>query len=171
VARNAVPWWQHQWALVAVGIVGLLIGVGIGLLAGSSGGGTQTQTNAGEAPPRAVTHTVTRTSAPRTKVLVRTHTVTVTTPAATPPAGEGGAGGSYAGTGTKTVGTVEVPRESTLRWTCEGGCTRFSIFNSPEDENSISLSSGGHGGSAQLAAGTYHEVRVVTGGVWTLRIE
>jgi len=171
IDEPAVPWWQHEWAVAAVGLVALLVGVGIGLLIGSGGGATKTQTNVGEAPAGAVTHTVTRSSAPRTKVLVRTHTVTVTAPAATAPAGEAGTRGSYSGTGTRTVGTVEVPRDSTLRWTCEGACTRFSIFNSPEDENSISLSSGGHSGSTQPAAGTYHEVRVVTGGTWTLRIE
>jgi hypothetical protein len=107
-------------------------------------------------------------------VIVRTHTVTVTN-ATPPPSGGGGEGaeatGRYQGTGAKTLGTINVSRDSTLRWTCEGACNRFSVFSSPEDENHISLSTGGHSGSASLPAGTYHEVRVTTGGTWTLKIE
>jgi hypothetical protein len=168
-----VPWWQHQWALAAVALLALLAGAALGYAIGSSEGGS-TRTVARETATQALTHTVTHTAAPTTSVVVHTSTVTVTRPSAPPSsAGESGAGegAAHSGSGTMNVGTLEVPRSSTLRWTCEGQCGRFSIFNSPSDENSISLTSGGHSGSTPISAGTYHEVRVVTKGSWTFRIE
>jgi hypothetical protein len=104
--------------------------------------------------------------------VVHTHTVTASAPTAPRAGSEGGGGGrSYSGTGTTTVGTLTVPRDSTLRWTCERECSRFSISNSASDENSIALASGGHSGSAPISAGTYHGVRVTTGASWSFRVE
>ena len=45
------------------------------------------------------------------------------------------------------------------------------IVNSPRDENSIGLKSGGRSGTTHIAAGTYREVRVVSSGTWTFGIE
>ena len=104
--------------------------------------------------------------------MVHTATVTATAPSAPPAVSEGGGGGrSYSGTGTTSVGALTVPRDSILRWTCEGACSRRSIFNSTGDENSIGLASGGHSGIAPVSAGTYHEVKVVTGGGWSFTVE
>lgn len=166
-----VPWWQHQWAVAAAALVALLAGGGLGYAIGASGkGSAQTQTVAREGGAQTVTHTVTHSAPSHTRVVIRTHTVTVTNPAprsATP----GGGGANYAGSGTSNVGTISVPRESTLRWTCEGECARFSIVNSPRDENSIGLKSGGRSGTTHIAAGTYREVRVVSSGTWSFAIE
>jgi len=97
--------------------------------------------------------------------------VTATAPSAPAAVTEGGGGGSYSGTGTTSVGTLTVARDSTSRRTCEGACSRFSIFNSAGDENSIGPASGGHSGTAPVSAGSYHEVKVITGGAWSFRIE
>jgi hypothetical protein len=168
----AVPWWQHEWAVAAAALIALLAGFGVGFLVGKGSGGSA-QTLSSETHLGTVTRTTTRSAPAVTHVVIHTHTVTTTAPAAPPPASEGGGAGgrSFSGTGTTAVGTVTVPRDSTLRWTCEGECSRFSIFNSESDENSIGLASGGHGGTAPVSAGTYHEVKVTTGGRWSFRIE
>lgn len=72
--------------------------------------------------------------------------------------------------GTKSVGTIDAPLNSTLDWTCSGDCRGFAITNNPDDTSTIALRASGMSGSTPIVAGTYHDVRVITGGRWTFTI-
>lgn len=127
---------------------------------------TQTQT---QTQTTTDTHTVTVTkhapAAPARAVTV-TATRTTAAPAQPPPASS-----SFSGTGIKSVGTVNIPTDSTLSWTCSGDCSTFSVSNNPTDQNSISLfGAGSHSGTTAVTAGMYHQVQIITGGSWTFRI-
>jgi hypothetical protein len=135
-------------------------------------GSTQTKT---VVQMQTVTTTVTVTQPAKANVKTVTSTVTTTAPqpstssSATP----GSSGGhSYNGDGQQQVGTITVVQDSTLRWTCGGSCTLFSIDNDPTDGNSINLSSysGAHSGETNISAGDYHKVQVITNGTWTFTI-
>jgi hypothetical protein len=81
------------------------------------------------------------------------------------------AANAFSGSGQKSVGTINVPHDSTLTWTCSGECSTFAIANAPSDPNQIALdTSGQHGGTTAVSAGTYHQVQVISGGDWTFRI-
>lgn len=90
-----------------------------------------------------------------------TQTVTVPPPqAAAPPKPL-----SFSGSGIQTIGTVDVPADSTLKWTNDG--SSFSIY---DQENAVEVSSQTNSGTTNLAAGTYHDVKVNADGNWTIRI-
>ncbi len=82
----------------------------------------------------------------------------------------GGSASSFAEIGTKSVGTIDVPLNSTLDWTCSGDCSSFRITNNPNDANMITVDASGSSGSIPIVAGTYHDVQVTTGGKWQFTI-
>lgn len=147
-----------------IGIVGLVIGAGIGA---ASKGTTKTVTERREANAPTVTQTV-RTGP--TRVVVHTHTVTVTNesstppPATTPASAEGGAEQSYSGNGGKILGTIKVARESDLEWTNDGSI--FQIFSS----EGVPVNSQAHSGGTVLEPGSYGKFQVNAVGNWTIKI-
>ncbi len=154
-----LPWWQRRWGAITIGIVGAGIG-------GAAGGSTKTVTETQQASVQTVTNTVT-TVHPR--VVVHTHTVTVTaeshtTPPATPASSAGGEGQSYSGNGGKSLGTIAVENESTLEWTNDGSV--FQIYTS----EGVPVNSQAHSGTTVLEAGTYKSFQVNAVGNWTIKI-
>ena len=172
-------WYRRGWV---IGVVALFLGVGIGAAAGS-----------GKTPPRAATvttpgQTVVQTVPGPTKTVVHvrkvpgpTTTVTQTVQATTPAPAAGGvtSGGGpagtqhFAGANQQHLGTINVPTDSTISWTCPGcGGTDFIINNAQSDanampENGLDQTSG----VDPLPAGTYNTVVVdTTGGSWTVTI-
>ena len=113
------------------------------------------------------TTTETRVTTTVTAALGPTTTVTVTAGSATAPANSAT---FFSGVGTKSVGTIDAPLNSTLDWTCSGDCRGFAITNNPNDTGTIALRASGMSGSTPIVAGTYHDVRVITGGRWTFTI-
>jgi hypothetical protein len=151
---------------VAVGLV-------IGLAAAEPSRGP-TNPNA-EVPPRTVTRQGPTKTKTVTRPVVRTRTVTTGAPAT----GSGGGAGSegsptstggheYVGSGNRRIATITVSRESMLRWHASGGS--FSMKNSPEDAQSIAISSHAPSGETPIEPGTYHQVEVTASGEWSFAI-
>jgi hypothetical protein len=154
------PWWQRSWGVIAVGVVGLLVGAGIG---GAAGGKSKTVTDTQRADAQTITNTVTS----KPHVVVHTHTVTVTSeslPTPEPSSGGGGSTQSYEGDGGKNLGTIDVSSESTLEWTNDGSV--FQIFTSED----VPVNSQAHSGTTVLEAGTYKKFQVNAVGSWTIKI-
>jgi hypothetical protein len=97
----------------------------------------------------------------------RTSAVTDTGAASNAPASSAS---SFSGIGPKTLGTISIPLNSTLDWTCSGHCGRFTVANDASDSNTIAVDAGGSSGSVPVVAGTYHQVRVTTSGHWAVAI-
>lgn len=101
--------------------------------------------------------------------------VTTSTPAGAsqPPAAPSVAPQRFAGTGAENIGTINVPTQSTLHWscaTCSGG--NFIIDNSATDDGQISVNSLNQThGVTVIDAGTYHDVSINTEGQhWSISI-
>ena len=143
--------WRAQGTATSARL-GRMAGLALALAAlAGCGGSTKTVTQ---------TRSVTIAAGPTT-------TVTVTATTADPPASSAS---SFSGTGSKSVGAIAVSLNSTLDWTCSGSCSRFRITNSATDPNSISVDASGSSGSIPIVAGTFHDVRVTTGGRWVFTI-
>ena len=155
------PWWRNDWALAVVGLVAVLIGLALGLLIGK--GETVTRTQA--ATTQTVTHTVHNT---RTVVHVHTATVTTTAPSANTRAGgensEAGGTQHFSGSGPRSLGTLTVTRESTLRWTSEG--ESFAITTSGSEP----VRSTAHSGATTLEPGSYSNFQIHAKAPWTVTI-
>ena len=172
-------WYRRGW-VIALGA--LLVGVGIGGAVGSSKTAPRAATVT--APAHTIINTVTRPT--KTVVHVRkvpgptttvsgptttvTQTVQTTTSAPTTTSGGGGGTGSsgalsWSGNGIKKIGTINVPVDSVIKWTNDGGM--FSIY---DDENAVEVSSQAASGQSDLAAGTYHGFQVNAIGNWTIDI-
>jgi hypothetical protein len=82
----------------------------------------------------------------------------------------------FAGNGDENIGTVKVPSDSTLTWSCPGctseGGDNFILSNSFSDDGQISVNSINEAsGQTVIDAGTYTDVQVLTeGGDWTITI-
>jgi hypothetical protein len=75
----------------------------------------------------------------------------------------------YAGVGSKNLGTIVVPVDSTLTWS-QKGSTNFILGNDFNDDNQLNVNAIGHGpDTSQVAAGTYHKVDVI-GDNWQMKI-
>jgi hypothetical protein len=166
---------------VGAGVAGLLVGVGIG-----AAGGGQTKTVVRVPPAQTVTQTV---ASVRTRVkkvpVVRTRTVTqtvtapaqtVTAPASAAPASApaGGTGGpnTFTGTGSESLGTITVPNDATLHWTCSS-CTTTGMLIASDingDGNSIQVYQTATQGQSAVSAGTYKNVSVNADGDFTITI-
>jgi hypothetical protein len=72
---------------------------------------------------------------------------------------------SFSGNGGKNLGTVHVPKDSTLRWTCDG-----DLFTVTDDTSGLFVNSQAHSGDSAVAAGTYTGVSVNALGNWTITI-
>jgi hypothetical protein len=72
---------------------------------------------------------------------------------------------SFSGNGRKNLGTVRVPEDLTLRWTCDGG-----VFQIVAD-GGLFVNSHRSSGKSAVAAGTYHNVVVNAIGNWTITIK
>lgn len=202
VSERRALWWQREMAIVAVGILALLVGGAIGYVLGNSNTKTKTRTVAAPAktttvvstptttrtatsettvttPQKAVTiptKTITVPTAAKTVTVAVTHTVTHTTTVAAAPSTSTTPTASgtqtFTGTNATNVGTVSVPTQSQLRWSCAGcGSTGFTITNNPHDASSIPVNSqGATSGQAVVAAGTYTNVMVQGTGPWSVTI-
>ncbi|MGD0453786.1 MAG: hypothetical protein ABSB69_09310 [Solirubrobacteraceae bacterium] len=157
-----MPWWKRTWGVVAIGLVGLLVGAGIG---GAAGGPNKTVTETERAAAQTITNTITVNHA---HVVVHTHTVTVpaetTTQTASTDSSSGTGEQAYSGNGGKNLGTITVAEESTLEWTNDGDV--FQIFS----EDAVPVNSQAHSGSTVLEAGTYKGFQVNAVGNWTIKI-
>jgi hypothetical protein len=165
------PWWQRDWGVAAIAVLGLIIGAGIGAAIGASGKGTtKTVTNEGTTATVEAAQTSARTV---THFVVHTHTVTHTVTAAPAAPSEessgGSTGNSYSGSGTKSLGTITVAQNSTIHWKAGGGF--FSINNAPEDSQTINLTSQASSGEGAIEAGTYHKVTIAGVGEWSFTID
>jgi hypothetical protein len=72
---------------------------------------------------------------------------------------------SFSGNGRQNLGTVRVPKELTLYWTCDGGV--FQILA----DGGLFVNSHRSTGTSAVAAGTYHNVVVNAVCNWTIRIK
>lgn len=81
---------------------------------------------------------------------------------------------TFSGNGSKDIGKLNVPVQSTLHWSCPSCANdNFAITNSTTDANLIRVDAlGPTSGHAILDAGTYHSVEIDTeGGAWTITID
>jgi hypothetical protein len=72
---------------------------------------------------------------------------------------------SYSGNGSKTIGRIKIPQDSTLRWTNDGDL--FQIF---DDSFGLFVNSQAHSGDTDAPAGSYPGVMVNALGNWTITI-
>ena len=165
-----------------VGVAGLILGAGIGAVAGGN-----TKTVVRVPPAQTVTQTVASVKTrikkvPVVKVRTNTVTQTVTAPARTvtapsqasssAPAGRGNGRSSFVGTGSENLGTINVPTDSTLYWTCSScTATGMMVQSDPNgDFNDISVLQQGTQGQTAVSAGTYKNVQVDADGPFTITI-
>ncbi len=179
-------------AAVVAAVIGLLAGLAVAPSDTRREFATRTVT-VGANTDAVRTRTVTRTRTITTLKpgAVTTRTVTEPAPAGTPgappgtpgaPPGTPGApagtpGGappvprgspvrqSFAGSGSRAIGTITIAVPATLRWTSSG--SRFQLFF---DGGLQAISSADHSGQTFAPAQTYYGVRVVSDGRWTIRI-
>lgn len=71
----------------------------------------------------------------------------------------------FSGNGSKNLGTVIVPTDSTVAWTNDGGF--FSIL---DDGSGFGIMSQGRADTSAIDAGTYHHVSIKAAGNWTVSI-
>lgn len=169
-------WYRRGWV---VGLIALIVGIGLGA---ASAGSNKTKTTTVTSPAQTVVTTVagpTKTVAdPNKTVAGPTKTVpgptkivtqTVTAPSAATPSNSGSSGSSgplsWSGNGGQTIGTINVPQDSVIKWTNDGG-----IFQLYDTENVIEVNSQGPSGQSAIAAGTYHKFQVNADGNWTIHI-
>jgi hypothetical protein len=72
---------------------------------------------------------------------------------------------SFSGNGSKNLGTIHVPTDSTLSWTCDG-----DLFILQDENYDIFVNSQGHSGTTVADAGTYKKVDINAIGNWTVKI-
>ncbi len=166
-APAGLKWWQKTGGAVGIGVAAGILGLAIGAGAGASSSKTTTETN-----------TTTETS---TETIAQTVTQKVkpAAPASAPSSsgGSSGGGGSgtqhFSGSGQKSLGTITVPVDSTLSWSC-ASCSRtnFIINNASSDDHDMPTNGLNQThGVDPLPAGTYHTVVVdTTGADWTIDI-
>lgn len=80
---------------------------------------------------------------------------------------------TFRGNGSQNIGTINVPTQSTLHWSCRScGHLNFVIDNSPSDGMLINVNAlGPTRGQTVVDAGTYHDVAINTEGqAWTIKI-
>jgi hypothetical protein len=68
-----------------------------------------------------------------------------------------GSGQEFSGNGARKLGTIEVPEDSTLAWTNDGG-----TLNIISEDGGIFVSSDAPNGETAVPAGTYSNVEVLT---------
>jgi hypothetical protein len=151
-------WFSHNWGFIAATALGAVVGGLIGVAAA----GTDTTTT--RTMTRALTETQTATTTVaevRTETETETETATVEQPSSEP----GESDQSFSGSGTETIGTLEIPVDSTLEWTNDGAL--FQIFDA---SFGITVSSLAPSGSTSVSAGVYPNVLVNAVGSWTITI-
>ena len=77
------------------------------------------------------------------------------------------------GVGTENIGTIKVPTDSTLRWSCPSCAgVNFIIDNDFNDGDDITVNGLNQtSGKTVIDAGAYHKVQIITEGqAWTLTI-
>jgi hypothetical protein len=165
---RSLKWWQKTGGVVGIGAVAGIVGLAIGAGAGASSSKTTTETNT---TTDTMTQTVAQTVTQKPKSVA---------PASAPsPSGQASGGGGsatqhFSGSGQKSLGTITVPVDSTLSWSCAGcSSTNFIINNAKSDDNSIPTNGFQQThGVDPLPAGTYHTVVVdTTGSDWTIDIK
>lgn len=128
-----------------------------GCAAGSTATVTKTAAAAGPVTTSSAGNAVTTSSA-----------ATQTTPAQAKPQPK-----MFQGTGQEALGTIVVPTDTTISWSCPNcASSNFIINNAQSDANAIPTNSLNQtSGVDPLPAGTYHTVVVdTTGGPWTVTI-
>jgi hypothetical protein len=166
-------------------LVALLVGAGAGVGIGLAAKGTP-KAKTVTAPAHTIVNTVTgptKTIAHVRTVAGPTRTVTSTVtrtpqPAASAasaqpsgPTGGGGEGNTFTGSGSRNLGTITVPSDSTLYWECDG-CSSFDVSSQTNsDGNSISVSSNASSGQSPVSAGTYDSVQVNADADFTIAIK
>lgn len=107
----------------------------------------------------------TNSSKTNSPALVTTSTTTAGSQASPAPA-PAAAPQKFQGTGTENIGTINVPVQSTLHWTCSTCAgNNFVINNGPTDDSQISVNAlGPTHGETVIDAGTYHDVSINTEG-------
>ena len=147
-------WLSRNWGFIAATALGAVVGGVIGVA--SAGTDTTTRTTT-----RAITETETTVAEVHTETSTETETVTEQAPSAPGDSTQSFSGG----VGTRNLGTLEIPVDSTLEWTNDGAL--FQIF---DDSLGITVSSLAPSGSTFLPAGTYSNVVVNALGSWTITI-
>ena len=100
-------------------------------------------------------------------------TVTIGSVTSTAPAQIPGRHQVFQGTGQQALGTIVVPADTTISWSCPAcASSNFIINNAQSDVNAIPTNGLNQtGGVDPLPAGTYHTVVVdTTGGPWTVTV-
>jgi hypothetical protein len=156
--------------LIAVGVLGLIVGGAIGAAALS--GDTKTDT-ATQVVTEIETNTRTVGKKSKTRTVVRTRTVTTPSSGGSELPGDTGSAGpvrkikgtqTFSGKGFKRLGTIKVAKSSTIQWTNDGRV--FSVIS----QTALHVSSTKHKGTVKLFRGTYPDFRVAAIGHWTLKI-
>jgi hypothetical protein len=80
----------------------------------------------------------------------------------------------FSGNGSQNLGTLDVTRDSTLRWTNrDSGPVPMGIAvisGLSDDFKMINFNSDGRRGKTKVSAGEYPNVQVVIGGDWTIKV-
>jgi len=71
----------------------------------------------------------------------------------------------FSGNGSKNLGTIDVPKDSTLSWTNDG-----MFFGLMDKSFDLTLDSEAPSGDTRVEAGTYRKVEVTAEGDWTIKI-
>ena len=176
-------WYRRGWV---IGLAALLVGGVIGVAAGSSKTApraktvtapaqTVVQTVAGPTKTRTLVH-VRTVPGPTTTVTGPTTTVTQTIPAPTStpptPTTPGGSDNTFTGNGSQSLGTINVPSDSTLTWQC-ATCTATGMLITSDlnaDGNAINVYQNATSGQSAISAGTYTNVDVNADGPFTITI-
>jgi hypothetical protein len=161
----------NRLPLVVVGLVGLVAGGAIGMVAFEED--TKTVTS----PPQVVTNNQTRTKTVRSgggggKTVTRTQTVTAPAQSYSAPGDAGGGGPvrtvsgerTFTGKDFKVIGTLKVKQNSVLDWTNDGNV--FSVIS----QTQLHVTSTKKKGSVRLYKGSYPEFRIGAIGRWTVKI-
>lgn len=140
----------RTWVGVLVGLVVLII-----VIAAAAGSSSKTGTGTTNSPALVTTPTTTHSTASKP----------APAPAAKPQ--------TFTGTGTENLGTINVPVQSTLHWSCPScGSANFVISNNINDNNQLTVNDlNVTSGKTAVDAGTYSDVQVLTEGqAWTITI-
>jgi hypothetical protein len=104
-----------------------------------------------------------------TRTVTETATVVIRTSAAAAAAAPAGPAQSYAGNGTKTIGTITIRKASTIEWACSG-CATFAFTSHVSGTQAIVVSSTASSGTSAVDPGSYPDAQVISNGNWTIRI-